>query len=339
MSMEKHMKSFLSCFRLGRASVALLAVAAIAHTGWADPGSSKREVRTYRSPSGITTEIRQKTTGTLSDKDREHVATLGLSAMHYVRDARNDLDAGSPPDAKADIDKALKMLTIVRQLLPKTTITTHVVDAEGQVLHDDTRELELAEVPLDDVSAEIDILRPLQPGAKSSNPPGRELVESDVVETSLSLNIGYVERRLHEAQRSLTSDPDRADEALQLALLDGIVVSTDRFEDPMLEVRDALWYAHRAITSRQYPEAQANLNEARKALATYTAMAGESNREELNSLSQEIADVQQQIAHPAQRRTSRVHGAVERALQRMLHLFGRGTTTTTPQAKAPTENR
>ena len=213
---EKNMEMRLSCTSVSRACAALLLTAVLTKTCWADPGNSKPEVRTYRSPSGITTEIREKTTGTLSDKDREHVATLALNAMHYVRDARNDLDAASTPEASADIDKALKVLAIVRQLLPRTAISTRVVDAEGQVLHEDTRELELAEVPLDEVSADVDILRPLRPGSKSSNPPGRELLESDVVETSLSLNIGYVERRLHEAKRSLSSDPDRADESLQL---------------------------------------------------------------------------------------------------------------------------
>jgi hypothetical protein len=233
------------------------------------------------------------------------------------------------------------VLAIVRQLLPKTAISTRVVDAEGQVLHEDTRELELAQVPLDDVSADIDILRPLQPGSKANNPPARELLESDVVKTSLSLNIGYVERRLSEAKRSLTSDPDRADEALQLALVDGIVVTTDRVEDPMLEVRDALWYAHRAISSRQYPEAQANLNEACKALATYSALTGAANREELNALSQEIGEVQRQIAHPGAETHVESSRRVERTLQRMLHLFGRSTTSTMnpPQAVVPTEDR
>lgn len=261
--------------------------------------------------------------------------------MHYVRDARNDLDAASMSEANADIDKALKVLAIVRQLLPRTAISTRVVDAEGQVLHEDTRELELAEVPLDAVSADIDILRPLRPGSKAGNPPGRELLESDVVETSLSLNIGFVERRLHEAKRSLSSDPDRADEALQLALVDGIVVTTDRFEDPMLEVRDALWYAHRAISSRQYPEAQANLNEARKALATYSTTTGNADRQELNALSQEISQVQQEIARPGSETHAESSQRVEHALQRMLHLFGRRTSSTMapPQAELPTEDR
>ena len=166
-------------------------------------------------------------------------------------------------------------------------------------------------------------------------------MESDVVETSLSLNLGYVERRLHESKRSLSSDPDRADAALQFALVDGIVVTTDRIEDPMLEVRDALWYAHRAISSRQYPEAQANLNEARKALATYSSLTGGANRQELEALSQEIAEVQQQIAHPGAETHIESSRRLERALQRMLHLFGRGTSSTMPPAQAvlPAEDR
>ena len=140
---------------------ALWLTVALTTTCWAGGNDPRPQVRTYRSPSGVTTEIREKNTGTLSEEDREHVAMLALNAMHYVRDARNDLDAASTSAANADIDKALKVLAIVRQLLPKTSISTRVVDADGQVLHEDTRELELAEVPLDDVSAEIDILRPI----------------------------------------------------------------------------------------------------------------------------------------------------------------------------------
>jgi hypothetical protein len=106
-------------------------------------------------------------------------------------------------------------------------------------------------------------------------------------------------------------------------------------------VRDALWYAHRALSSKQYPEAQANLNEARKALATYSAITGGADRQELNALSQEIAEAQQQIATPGAETHLETSRRVERALQRMLHLFGRGTFSTRhpPQPILPAEDR
>ena len=201
------------------------------------------DVQTFRSSSGITTKITRRTQGELSERDREHAATLSINALYYIRAAHTAVDANDSKLASAEINKALEILAIVHRLLPKTSITTRVTDSDGQVLHEDSRELELAAVPLEDVATVIDLLRPLRPASGQAKAGGVELAESDLVETVMTMNLGFVERRVREAQQYVNSDLDRAEDALELALLDGMVVTSARSESPLLEVRDALWYA------------------------------------------------------------------------------------------------
>ena len=66
-------------------------------------------------------------------------------------------------------------------------------------------------------------------------------------------------------------------------------MATAEFAEPLVEVRDALWYAHRAVTSRNYAEAKANLATAREQLALYNDLLTPAEQKEAAGLTNEIS--------------------------------------------------
>jgi hypothetical protein len=229
------------------------------------------------------------------------------------------LKAGNPEKAADDIGKAEELLAIIKRLLPVMKMTVVVKDHDGTKLYEDIREVQPNEIPLLQVSAAIDFLQPIvEAKQQAAEATGVKLTRRDLLRAALSLNLRRVEQSLRQANHHLNSrDTERAATTLATLEAEAIDVAVEEEASPLGEIREALVYAHRALSSHNYAEARANLATAREQLALYRDVLPVEDREQMDALAKEIAALDEEITEPNPETHGQTLGRLGRLFQKL----------------------
>jgi CheY-like chemotaxis protein len=267
--------------------------------------------------SGIVTQVQCETErGEPSEEEQRHITVLGAQLLHQIARARNAIDAENNDSAEEAIGKAEAALKLIRQMLPKSVVSTTVMDSAGHVLYEDVEDVREDRITVSRSFTGINVVRPIVESKKiMAEAAGTEFEGSAVIEADVVLNLDYLDRRLREAERVLATDLEHADEALARAQDRGASLVVTAMESPLEDAREALQYAHQAAQRKQYRVAAANLRVAREHLLLYRETAPESAKDEIDKLNKEMDTIAQQIAGTTtaehEKTTGRVRAFVE----------------------------
>jgi hypothetical protein len=269
--------------------------------------------------SGITTQVQRETEhGPPSEEEQRHISVLGAQVLRQVARARNAIDADDRVAAEEAVGKAQQALKIVRQMLPKSLVTTTVMNPKGDLLYEDTEEVQAEHVTVFRSFSAVDIVRPLIASKKNAaEVEGDEFEGGGLVEADVVVDLSFVERRLSAAKRTLSKDLAAADGALAEAQNRGTTLTIATIESPLAEAREALQFAHKAATSQEYRAAEANLRIARGYLSLYREVAPDASKDEVDALNKEIDATAQQIASTTTTNHKTATGSVKRILDKV----------------------
>ncbi len=282
---------------------------------------------------GVKAEVKRETVGKpLTTDGQEQVSMLSAHLLGQVQQARIALDANDSSGALQKIKKNLQLAGIIRSMIPKTHVTTLVRDVNGKVIYEDVSDVQDDTYVVYHKISEIDQTRMVTRDEKDGDKSGLKYQGSEFVDLDVVMDLGYVERRLQEAERLLATSPSEADRALADAQSNGTSVVTSMFESPLHDAHKAVQFAHESAERHEYKAAQANLNIARDYLAEYRDLIPASQHEELDRLRAEIEGTAAEISST----TERTHAKTTDTTQGLLQRLKNWTRNVSPAAKETT---
>ena len=253
---------------------------------------------TYGSGKNYQTTVERQSAGELSAEDLHQASLLSSQMlMHLDAAARHCID-GKGEDAKPEIEKAQSLTGIVRNLLPMTTVTTIVKDAQGKEVYRDVQKVQDEQIPIFAGDIAVEVVEPLVELKKDQAAlKGLKLADADVIHTAVLADLGYIERKLaHAAQ--LLSKPEEAAVQLALAQNVGIRFAAHKEDNPLVEVQHALRLAERMVQEKKYDGAKANLQAAKLRLEAYRGLVGPNEAKPAADLEKEIEKISGEIEKP-----------------------------------------
>ncbi|GJM43256.1 MAG: hypothetical protein DHS20C21_00980 [Gemmatimonadota bacterium] len=283
--------------RAATGAIALLTLVLVASAPAfaADPAEreEQRDQSTITTGSGerFRTTVERHTEGSLSSEDLRQASLLTSRAVNHLNDAINGLLDQDTDAARAEIERAQTLSKLVRELLPVTTVTTVVADANGTEVYRDVDQVQDDKIPLYRGMIAVEVVEPIiDAKAKAAAVKGLRLADTDVIRTSVLADLSYIERKLRRASAVL-NDPEEALAQLTLAQTQGIEVVVNHGEDPLVEAQYALQLAERMVEEGKHEAARDNLRVAQIQLGTYGALLGKEAAGDVQELEQEIADL------------------------------------------------
>lgn len=117
---------------------------------------------------------------------------------------------------------------------------------------------------------------------------GFRLADADVIHTSVLADLSYIERKLKRAS-ALIEEPDEALTQLVLAQTQGIQLSVNPTDDPLVKVQQTLQLAERMVEEGNHEAARETLRIAQLELGAYRSLVGTKEAEVVQDLENEIA--------------------------------------------------
>lgn len=241
---------------------------------------------------GYQTTVDRKTEGQLSDENLRQASLLGSQILLHLNSAMNDLEDGQSKEASQQIDKALTLIGVIRDMLPVTTETTVVKSPAGEEIYRHTERSQDDLIPIYQEMTAVEVVQPiLDVRWDRATVEGVQVADVDLLHTSVLADIGYIERRLRQAKAKIQS-PDEAREELVFAHMRGLRFSVDKQDNPLLDAQRALRLAERMAEDGNYKAAEANLVVARNHLTIYSGLVSSNGKEAVASLQKEIKDLE-----------------------------------------------
>lgn len=245
-----------------------------------------------------TTTVDSKTQGELKPEDLRQVSVWGSRILMHVDHAHRDLGEGQTQKAKAELEAAMSLVKMVHELLPVTVISTTVKDAQGVEVYQYEDRVQLDRIPIFRGMIAVEVVQPIiEAKRQEASLRGVQLADTEVVHTSVLLDLDFVERRIRRALAQLR-EPKQAIDALQEAQAQGVTFTAHKEDNPLVEVQSALRLAEQQVRDGKFDGANANLQIARVQLETYRTLVGESAGQSVTQLDQEIGALQQKIREP-----------------------------------------
>ncbi len=118
---------------------------------------AKPEALNYGSGKNFKTTIQRQSEGELSAEDLHQASLLSSQLLMHLNAAALQCIDGKGDTAKPEIEKAQLLAGIVRKLLPTTTVTTTVTDADGKQVYSDVQKVQDEQIPIfaDAVAVEV----------------------------------------------------------------------------------------------------------------------------------------------------------------------------------------
>ncbi len=220
------------------------------------------------------TTVERQTTGDLSSDDLHQVSLLTSRIVNHLNAAVNGLLDDNPNGSKSNIENAQKLIKVVRDLLPVTTVTTVVTDANGKEVYRDVDRVQNDRIPLYEEMISMEVAQPvLDAKEKAAELKGLRLEDADIIHTSVLADLNYIERKLNRAM-ALLDKPDDALMQLALAQTQGIEFVINETDNSLVKAQQALKLAERMVQDGNTEAAQENLKLAQIHLGMYRELMG-----------------------------------------------------------------
>jgi len=264
----------------------------------AEPAATPPTTGTYGSGQNYKTTVERHSEGQLSSEDLHQASLLSSQLLMHLNAAAVHCLDGKGDDAKPEIEKAQSLAAIVRKLLPVTTVTTVVTDAQGKEAYRDVQKVQEDQIPIFAGDIAVEVVEPLVEAKKDQAAlKGLKLADADIIHTSMLADLGYIERKLARASQ-LLSKPEDAASQLALAQNIGIRFSMHKEDSPLVEVQHALRLAERMVQEKKYEGAKVNLQLAKLRLEAYRGLVGTNDAKQAADLEKEIEKVSAEVEKP-----------------------------------------
>ncbi|MDR4503931.1 MAG: hypothetical protein MRK01_03950 [Candidatus Scalindua sp.] len=152
------------------------------------------------------TTVERHTEGTLSAQDLHQASLLTSRIVKHLNEATKGLLDENPEAAKPNIVSAQKLVEVVRELLPVTTVTTTVRDARGKEVYRDIDTVQDDKIHLYSKMIAIEILQPIIDAKEEDvDVKGLKLADAEIIHTSVLADLSYIERKLNRAEALYSS--------------------------------------------------------------------------------------------------------------------------------------
>jgi hypothetical protein len=290
----------------------LMAFVAVAAPAWGQQRSSSSSahdssatgqpvVRTFGTEGGYRTEVTSRTIGTLSEENRRQASVLLTQVFHHIGKASEEIEAGDTSQALKEVTKAREALSVVRGMLPKTSITTKTTSPDHKVVYDDQCEIEQSRIPLYENLLHSQTLAPILTARRNAlDFAGVRVVQSETIITEAFADAEAIDRHLARAAKALEEKKsDEAAKALAMALVKGIDVRYEKEDSGLAAARDAIWLARRSLEENNVTQALVNLAEARTRLNIYRAVLSQDERQHVDQMLREVDQLENQLRQEA----------------------------------------
>jgi hypothetical protein len=274
----------------------------------------KRDQSTITTGSGkrYKTTVEQHTEGSVSADDLHQVSLLTSRIVNHVNEGVKGLLDLNSDAAKPEIENAQKLIKIVRELLPVTTVTTIVTDESGQEVYKDIDKVQDDKIQLYRGSIAMEIVEPIVDAKEQAAAlKGLRLADAEIIHTSVLADLSYIERKLNRAA-ALLEKPEEAFTQLALAQTKGIELVVNETDDPLVDVQHALRLAERMVEEGKHEAARENLQLAQIKLGTYRVLLGKEAAKVVRELEDDIAELMDKTEEKDS--ASRIRGFWERAV-------------------------
>ncbi len=235
------------------------------------------------------TTVERQTTGELTDQDLHQASLLASRIVKHLNEAVQGLSDQNAEAAKAEVEKALKLMCVVRGLLPVTTATTVVRDAGGNEVYRDVDKVQTDRIPIYSGMIATEVVEAvIDSKSKDAKIKGLLLADANAIRTAVLADLGYLERKLNRA-RALIDKPDDALAQLTLAQTRGIEIVVNKDDTPLVQVQQALRLAERMVEEGRHEAARDNLRMAQVQLGAYRALVGKGAGKVVKQLEDDIA--------------------------------------------------
>lgn len=245
------------------------------------------------------TTVDRKTEGELSPEDFRQASLLTSRIVMHLNDAASNLLDERVGEARKELEQAVALVGVVRKLLPTTTVTTVVHDADGKEVYRDVDRVQEDRIPLFEELIAVNILEPITEAKEdAAELAGVRLADADLLHTSVLVELDYVERKLNRALKLLEKE-DGAEEAvaqLLLAQSHGVSFDVNKEDNPLVNAQMALQLAERMVEQGREEAAKANLQLAKNHLELYRGLLAKGETEHVRKLQGEITKLQGAIA-------------------------------------------
>jgi hypothetical protein len=298
----KHFKRRLPITRAWVLALAIVSMPAIglrAAEADAEPVAKKAEpptAITTGSGKQFKTTVERKSEGELSAEDFRQVSLLSSRVVLHLNEAVRSLNDSRSDEVRAQLEKGLALINVVRRLLPSTEVTTIVQDAQGKEVYRYVEHVQDDRVPLHEGLVAVEVVEPISDAKRDAAAvKGVRLADADLLHTSVLVDLDYVERKLKRALEFLKDKPDDALAQLLLAQSAGISFSVNKQDNPLIAAQLALQLAERMVAQNRPEAAKANLEQAKYQLDLYRGLVAEGDQENVRKLAADITKLQGNI--------------------------------------------
>ena len=237
---------------------------------------------------GYQTAVERETIGELSEENLRQASLLGSQVLLHLNGATRELEVGSSDAATGEIDKALTLVGVIRDLLPVTVETTVVKDPDGKEIYHHTERSQDDLIPIYQEMTAVEVVQPiLDANWDRAAIEGVRLDDVELIHTSVRANLSYLERRLRRAKATIQR-PDEALTQLRMAQAHGLRFSVNKTENPLLDAQRALRLAEKMAEDGNFEAADANLVVARNHLTLYRNLVPDAEKPAVKDLQKEI---------------------------------------------------
>jgi len=244
------------------------------------------------------TTITRESKGELKPDDARQVSVLGSRILAHLHNGARFLAEAKPDQARTELAHAQTLAKAVRDILPVTVVATTIKDAKGQEIYRYEDRVQDDQIPVVEGMINVQVVQPIIDARKEDAAvKGVQLAEADVIRTSLTMNLDYVESKIRQALARL-NEPEKARTDLLTASAIGVRFDTQKEDNPLVGIQAALRLAEQQVREGKYEGARANLQLARVQLDTYRALVGETAGKEAQDLEKEIGALQEKTREP-----------------------------------------
>lgn len=255
------------------------------------PAQAGGETSTTTTGSGdrYKTTISEATKGELKSEDARQVSVLGSRILVHVNNASRFLNEGKADQAKTELGNAQTLVKVVRELLPVTTVSTSIKDAQGTEIYRYEDRVQDDQIPIVEGLINVEVVQPLVDAKKEqATLKGVQLADADLIHTAVLLDLTYVEGKIRQALAHL-NEAEKAQSDLFSAASNGIRFTLNKQDDPLVSVQSALRLAEQQVREGKHDGAKANLAIARFQLDAYRTLVGDASATGAGDLVKEIA--------------------------------------------------
>ena len=293
-------KYFLTHGCAACSAAALVAVALALSTVRSSAIESTANVSTsiYGSGKQFQTTVERRSQGSLSAEDLHQASLLTSQFLTHVNQAMQELADLHPDAARTDIEKAQSLAKVVHGLLPTTTVTTTVKDAQGKEIYHDEQQVQEDQIPIFSGEVATEVVEPIVEAKQDdAELKGVKLAGAQIIHTAVLVDLNYAERKLNRAME-LIAKPQEASTELALIQSDGVHFYAHQEDNPLVEVQQALRLAERMVREKKFEGAKANLVTAKLQLEAYRALVGADAGVAVTGLEKEIQMLSGELQTP-----------------------------------------